>query len=150
MDVFRITLTEYSKSLIASGQAARWNSKGNFMIYTAASRALACLENLVHRSSFGSNMQFKIMVIDIPSNVSTQVIEEEQLPEHWREFTSYPQCQYIGNDWLKEQKSALLRIPSTLITQEYNYLINPSHPDFKLIKLKATENFAFDTRLKNS
>ena len=63
MHVFRIST--FSK-LIASGNPARWNSKGNYVIYTSTNRALACLENIVHRSGEGLENKFKILTIEIP------------------------------------------------------------------------------------
>ena len=66
MLVFRIALTKYAKILVASGRAARWNSNDVKVIYTANSRALACLENVVHRSKLGLSANFSLMQIGIP------------------------------------------------------------------------------------
>lgn len=146
MKVFRITTIQWSKKLSASGYPARWNAKGNFIIYTAESRSLACLENLVHRSGEGENSLYKVLVIDIPETLSMEVIETSALKKDWYSFDNYADCQSIGARWLNDAKCAVLKVPSIIIKKENNYLINPNHADFKHIKLTATEDFEFDDR----
>jgi len=148
MKVYRISHLKWSKKLSASGFPARWNSKGKFVIYAASSRALACLENVVHRSGEGLNENFKVMVIEIPSNVKIKEIKKEDLPGDWFTFESYFDCQLIGDSWVDEQKYAVLKVPSSIIVNECNYVININHKNFKRIKLVAVENFNFDPRIK--
>ena len=72
MIVYRIsTLTKP----IASGKPARWNSKGNYVIYTSSSRSLTCLENVVHRSGEGLNNLFNVIVIEIPGKIKITKIK---------------------------------------------------------------------------
>jgi RES domain-containing protein len=146
MTVFRITTEQWSKQLTASGYPARWNSRGNFIIYTAQSRALACLENLVHRSGEGNNALFKVMVIEVPDSIKVDVVDIKTLKKDWYAIANYAYCQSIGNQWVIDAKTAVMKIPSAVIKQEYNYLLNPNHPDFKKIKLSGTEPFNFDER----
>jgi RES domain-containing protein len=148
MTVYRITLEQWSRQLTASGFPARWSSRGNFMIYTAGSRALACLENLVHRSGEGSNALFKVMLIEIPDKITIETLDIKKLKRDWYSMQHYPYCQVLGDTWLKELRSAVLQVPSSVIQQEHNYLINPAHPDFKKIKLSGVESFDFDERFK--
>ena len=75
MLVYRITTKELSTFLAASGNSARWNTKGNNVIYTSSSRALACLENIVHRSGEGLNKIFKVVIIEIPAFVQIKKIQ---------------------------------------------------------------------------
>ena len=149
MKVYRISLRKWSKKLAASGYAARWNSKGSFVIYTASSRALACLENVVHRSGEGLNSHFKVMIIEIPAKVKVKTISIKKLPPNWYKFESYSITQKLGDNWLEKQQSAVLKVPSSVVPKEFNYLINPNHKDFKYIKLVSTEDFKFDPRIKN-
>ena len=146
MTVFRITTAKWSNSLTASGYAARWSSRGNMMIYTAESRSLACLENLVHRSGEGSNSLYRIMLIEIPASLKTETIDVSTLKEDWYTIENYNYCQEIGNKWLSEQRTAVLKVPSVIIKKESNYLINPRHSAFSQIKLSGTEEFDFDKR----
>ena len=153
MLVYRITKTAYADRLIASGGAARWNergpsSPGQFVIYTAATRALACLENVVHRSGEGLLANFRVMVIDIPDDLLIDTLAPDTLPTNWFDFQQYDTCQRIGGEWLRSGRSAVLRVPSAIISNECNYLLNPAHPDFLRITLSRTEPFVFDPRIK--
>lgn len=147
MIVYRITLAKWTGSLTASGRAARWNGNGHFMIYAASTRALACLENVVHRRSIGTDDLFRVTLIEIPDDIKIIKIDKKRLPANWQEYINYASCQSIGNGWLNENKTAVLRVPSAIIAEEYNYLLNPKHPDFTRIKIRSTERFTFDERL---
>ncbi|MBC7508907.1 MAG: RES family NAD+ phosphorylase [Ferruginibacter sp.] len=146
MIVYRITTDKWCRNLQASGNTARWNSKGNFMIYSAGSRALACLENIVHRSGEMSGKIYKVMLIAIPASLQIQEIKKVSLHKDWKSLTNYSFCQQIGNHWLKEGISAIVKVPSVIIDEEFNYLINPQHNQFKKIKLVDVEQFSFDAR----
>ena len=149
MLVFRITLTNYANSLLASGRSARWNSNEIKVIYTANSRALACLENVVHRSKLGLSTNFCIMEIDIPNSIPTKEVYLKDLPQNWDQFEQMHLMQKIGDLWVKECKTAILKVPSSIIHDECNYLLNPNHLDYNKIKLVATKPFLFDDRIKN-
>ncbi|MBO9572576.1 MAG: RES family NAD+ phosphorylase [Chitinophagaceae bacterium] len=141
MTVFRITLDKYSHKLFASGNPARWNSKGVKIIYTAGTRALACLENIVHRNSRGFNGNFRTLLIDIPEKLKTEEIQRNDLRQNWQQYQSVNYTQEIGTKWIAGNSSAILRVPSAIIPEEFNYLINPAHIDFKHIRLVSTEPF---------
>ena len=147
MDVYRIVHKKWSRKLTASTNEARWNSRGQLIIYSAASRALACLENIVHRSGEGLAEVFRTMVIEIPGNIRIEKIDSKILPDDWEDFENYFITQKHGDDWLMRMSSAVLRVPSAIIPEEFNYLINPAHSDFKRIRLKKTERFVFDSRI---
>jgi RES domain-containing protein len=149
MQVYRITKAQYADRLVASGGAARWNSRGQFVIYTAATRALACLENVVHRSGEGLADDFRVMVIHIPDELTIATILLSDLPADWFDFQQYGSCQMVGNTWLQQAESPILRVPSAIIVDEWNYLLNPAHPDFSRIQLMRTDPFVFDPRIKS-
>jgi RES domain-containing protein len=144
---YRITTEKWAGQLAASGRAARWNGNGRFMIYSASTRALACLENLVHRRSIGRDDIFKVSVIGIPASLRIDEIKREDLPADWSAYLNYSYCQQLGDKWLDAGSSGILRVPSSIIPEEYNYLLNPAHPAFASISVKAVEDFAFDHRL---
>lgn len=148
MLVYRIALKRWSNELIASGNPARWNTKGNYIIYTASTRALACLENVVHRSGEGLNGNFKVIVISIPASMKHKEIKLSELPFGWHDFINYKDCQSIGDRWYREGKTAILKVPSAIVPKEFNFLLNTRHKDFPKIKLVETEDFLFDSRLK--
>lgn len=134
--------------MTASGYPARWNSKGRHVLYTAGTRALACLENVVHRSGEGLNGAFKVMLVEIPEIIRVEVLDVEQLPKNWHEYETYSYCQKIGNSWLDRAEAAVLKVPSAIIPREFNYLINVNHVDFKRINQIGLEDFKFDPRIK--
>jgi RES domain-containing protein len=150
MIVYRIALKIYSAKLVASGNPARWNSKDVKMIYTAQSRALACLENIVHRNSKGLQKNFCVMEINIPDKVKIETIEETGLVADWKEFYKMPYTQQIGDEWISASKTVVLQVPSAVVSGDFNYLLNPAHKDFSSIKLLSTTSFEFDERIKNN
>lgn len=149
MHVFRITTEKWANTLIGSGHPARWNPKGIFMLYTASSQALACLENLVHRSGEGLNKQFRTVVIDVPDTISRDKVETDSLQENWHTREGYAICQAIGETWIRNANSCMLEVPSSIIAEEQNYLFNPNHLEFKKIKIFKIEEFLFDPRIRH-
>lgn len=146
MLVYRIVREKFSYDLSASGFRNRWNEDGQHVIYTSDSRSLACLENLVHRSHSGSNGLFRLMVISVPDNLAISCITEDQLPKDWKgEFCE--ECLQIGSRWYIKNESPILKVPTTIIPDEWNYVLNTKHPDFEKITLERTEEFDFDERL---
>jgi RES domain-containing protein len=148
MHVYKIALEKYSKSLAASGVAARWNSRDIKIIYTASTRALACLENVVHRSAIGLQANFRTMIIEIPDSLPITVIKKEELSTDWYLFEHYPYTQLLGDSWISKGETSILQVPSAIIAEECNYLLNPMHKDFEKVKLSQTEPFEFDPRIK--
>ena len=149
MEVFRITHKKWSNKLIASGYAARWNSTGFFVIYTAENCSLACLENLVHRNGFGSNIDYCVMTIFIPNSIKISEIKIADLPKKWNKTNEegHLLCRDIGDKWLQIMGSSVLIVPSAIIPNEKNILINPNHIDFQKIVIQSTTDFSFDSRL---
>jgi len=148
MIVYRIALAKYAGGLVASGNPGRWNSKDVKIIYTAGSRSLACLENVVHRSSLGLRDNFRIMLIDIPNDLPLQEIPIGSLDPGWRRYDRYPYTQETGDRWVKGESSAVLKVPSAIIPEEFNYLLNPLHGDFARITYMGNQPFDFDERIK--
>ena len=150
MLVYRIALEKYAHSLKASGRAARWNPNEVEIIYTSSNRSLACLENVVHRSQHGLNQLFSVMTIQLDDSVEKEIIKLSDLPADWREFSKMPLTQAIGEKWVHEKHTAILEVPSSIVEEEVNYLLNPRHKDFIKVQLLRTESFVFDTRIKLS
>jgi len=147
MELFRIALAKYSDSLLASGRAARWNSKGKQVIYCAENRSLACLENLVHRSGIALLQDFRTLTIAIPNDVAIEELDQTKLPENWRSSLDFNYSQRIGDTWLARQQALLLKVPSVIIPEEFNYVINMQHADFKHVSILKNEPFLFDPRV---
>ena len=152
MLVYRIAQTKYAGSLASSGFAGRWNTEGEGMIYTGGSAALSCLEVLAHKSGAALNSgKFSMAVILIPDDLLVSEITLNQLQEinlEWFKVLHYPLTQKLGNKWVLEMKSAVLKVPSAIVDREYNFLLNPLHPHFSKIKVLDITPFNFDQRLK--
>jgi len=123
-----------------------------YVIYTASTRALACLENVVHRAGEGLQQAFKVMVINIPDDILMEEILLEDLKKGWNnsDDSTYEICQAIGENWLERAVSAILKVPSSIIQKESNYLFNINHQDFKKINIVDLEDFEFDLRIKEN
>ena len=141
MEVFRISAPRYAQSLTASGVANRWNTAGQYIIYTAATASLACLENVVHRSGEGLSDLFKVVVIDFPDELAVEEFALADLPADWQSPAHYARCQPLGAAWYARRAAAVLRVPSSVIAHEFNYVFNTQHPDFARVRLVAREDF---------
>ena len=149
MQAFRIAAKEYAKALHASGVQNRWNLRDQYVIYAASSRSLATLELLVHRAQIRMERDFKVMCIDLPrTKRHFEYIDPDLLPDNWRRLAGYAYCQELGSQWYQEQRSLVLAVPSAVIPQEWNYVINTAHPDFKKVSLAETEGYFWDSRLR--
>ena len=149
MEIFRISAARYAYKLTASGAANRWNQKGEFVIYAGSSRSLSTLELVVHRNAIHPSTTYLMMTLSVPDDDDlVQTVKTKQLPKNWRKLEAYASLQTIGSQWIQNQSSLLLKVPSVIIPQEYNYIINTQHPDFiKKVKLVRTESFFWDDRL---
>ncbi len=150
MELYRITLAKWAYKLYASGRAARWNSNGINIIYTASSRSLACLENLVHHNAPELLDTFNVMVIYVPDNASCEIVSINSLPGGWHKPgpAAYDICRRFGDAWYKQNSSLLLKVPSCIVRNEFNILINTNHPEFHKAILIDNEPFFFDPRIK--
>ena len=152
MFLYRIGQTKYANDLKGSGVDGRWNSRGQYVIYSGGSLALSCLEKLAHTS--GTSLyagDFSVTMYRLPDKIKIKEIKIAELIKQnadWTKVINYPYTQAIGDKWLAEWETAVLKVPSAIIDLEYNYLINPTHPDFKQIKIAAVKPFTFDSRLK--
>lgn len=149
MLVYRISAEPYSHELSASGAANRWNLRGQPVIYTGCSRALSTLELIVHRSAIVPNIPYKMMVISLNmQEIQLEELDLHQLPAHWRTLAAYNTLQNLGSNWFTKQQSLVLKVPSAVIPQESNYIINTEHPHFqKHVTLLRTEPYFWDNRL---
>ncbi len=149
MDVFRLSRKKYSRHLSGEGASiggGRWNSIGTEVIYTAANRSLAMAEVAVHLALASLPEDFLMLTIKVPDSVSVRMMSEDDLPFDWRVFPYSPASQVIGDRFAAEGKHCILRVPSAVVRGDYNFLINPKHPECRKIKIAGAEPFPFDTR----
>ncbi|WP_374173420.1 RES family NAD+ phosphorylase [Flavobacterium tructae] len=155
MKVFRIEREKYLSSTLAGigasmSEGFRWNSLNTRMVYTAESRALATLEVSVHLDlSEDLPLDRFYVEIEIPDEITIQEVRLEDLPEDWNSKPPILITQTIGDDFIEYNEAAILKVPSCIVPQEFNYLINPAHPDSKKIKVVSTTRMNFDSRFQN-
>lgn len=145
MHIYRITRNKYSNELTSSGLSNRWNEEGEDVIYTSQTRSLACLENIVHRTGVMKVQTYCTLTIDVPDDLSIYKINLDDLPEEWNSELD-KKCQELGSAWYSSNNTAVLKVPSAVIPDEYNYVLNTRHPDFKKIKIIKVLPFYFDKR----
>jgi RES domain-containing protein len=124
----------------------RWNSPGIRMVYVASTRSLAALELAVHLDRSTVLSSFVLIPCEFDERLVTRV-SVGRLPADWRRDPAPPELARIGDTWANAATSAALEVPSAIIEQEMNYLLNPRHPDFPKISIGKAADFEFDARL---
>lgn len=155
MRVFRIEREKYLESTLKGIGAAltdgfRWNSLNTYLVYTADSRALAMLEIAVHLDLAEDLLSDRYYVeIEIPDEIPILELSIEQLPENWDSKPPILETQFIGDDFVSQNNAAVLKVPSSIVPPEFNFLINPNHADSAKIKVISMQKLQFDQRLKS-
>jgi len=150
MIVYRLSKQKYADDLSGIGAeiaGGRWNHKGTRVLYSSDSRALCAAEIAVHTPIGLIPKDYVLITIEVPDEIFVQEVKPKELPENWRDFPCVGVTQKIGDKFIKERISLVLKVPSAVVQGDFNYLINPSHQDFNRIKIKNKELFNFDTRL---
>ena len=151
MEVFR--LARYARRHDLSGHGAylyggRWNLPGRALLYTAEQRAMALLETLVHLPVEDLPDDMYLLTLDVPDECSRQVITPADLPPDWQRLSLPQPTATIGHAWLQAGSSLALQVPSVVMPQERNLLLNPAHLEFTRVRLLDAQPFHFDERLK--
>jgi len=151
MELYRITQESYSNDLSGDGSrifGGRWNSEGRYAVYTSANRSLALLETLAHiPAKLFRNKKYILVTVFLPDKAPLKFIEEKDLPNNWDALDIQHVTQKIGDNFLEEQKGLLFRVPSVLMPEEFNYIINPLHPSMKQVKVIHQREIRFNDRL---
>ena len=130
----------------AKTYGGRWNSKGQPCVYLASSIALCLLETLVHLADSDILPSFTLLAIEIPEQHIMR-LDSALLPTDWQQDPAPESTKLIGDEWLSNQSSLLLEVPST-ITGEFNALFNPSHPAaIQALSSITPQQFTIDARL---
>lgn len=116
------------------------------MVYTSGSISLAALETLVHVDPEEAPEDLVVIPVDLPADIGIAELTLRMLPEGWRATPGPPRLQQLGLNWVRSGKTAVLSVPSVLVPQEHNFLLNPAHPDFRRIKRGKPKAFAIDPR----
>ena len=129
----------------AARYGGRWNSPGTRVVYLSEHKSLAALEMLVHLPRNTTTL-FAFLQAEFP-NDAVEVLPPAGWPAHWAQEPPQADSQALGDVWVRQGRSAILAVPSALIPEELNFLLNPAHPEFEKFAIGQPVPFAFDARL---
>jgi RES domain-containing protein len=131
----------------AAREPGRWNERGQKVVYTADSKPLAVLEIVVHADA-GLSAYYVLISCSFDESL-VEVLDPNILPLKWNRLVdpSWAVLQRLGGEWIASKRSAILRVPTAVVPGQYNYLLNPEHPDFSKIQIGAPIDFEPDPRL---
>lgn len=154
LTVFRLGKRVYRDQLF-SGQGGlyaggRWTPRGRPVVYTSASISLAVLEYTVNYRRRGWVPATIVGRALIPASVRVETVSIDKLPANWFTASPPPRLQVLGGGWLERGATAVLKVPSAIVAEEWNYLLNPLHADFRKLRISAPQRFSFDRRVARS
>ncbi len=133
----------------AKQTGGRWNEAGIAIVYASETRALACLETIVHLNAGGLPLNRYLVEITIPDDVwrRARVETAPSLPVGWDAQPAGQVSLRLGRDWARSRACAILVVPSAIVPEESNILINPVHPDTARITARKHRRWLYDPRL---
>lgn len=148
--VWRIYRWEYKESAF-TGEGAklfggRFNSEGVAAVYTSGSLSLSLLEILVQSNDRSYLRHCVIFFVDIPTSL-IDIPKQSDFPDEWDQIPYGHTSQHFGDKWFSANTNPVLRIPSVVVPIEFNYVLNPNHPDFEQILITESEEKEIDPRL---
>jgi RES domain-containing protein len=147
MLVFRLVRQAYAQQLDGKGAAlfgGRWNSVGKPLLYTAEHRSLAVLEYRVNNPLPLKDLM--MVTLEVPAH-DIKTLSTQDLSKQWQSYSPQNKCAAIGDSWLERQETLMLRVPSAVVPQENNMLINPLQSGMKNVKILDATPFLIDHRL---
>lgn len=144
-DVYRLVRAERAEDVLSSEGArlygGRWNPPGTGVVYASESRALAVLETFVHLTLEARTMRFLLLTITLPPRPRLTRYRRARAPR------SLASSQEVGSAWAADGRALALIVPSVIVRQERNYVLNVRHPQFTQLEIGRPEPFSFDERL---
>jgi RES domain-containing protein len=125
----------------------RWHRRGQLIVYTSGSAALAAMEVLVHTDPLTAPADLRLLTIEVPDEIDVELLDPAALPAGWNGYPAPEELRRIGGAWLESQRSLALKVPSAVISRDWNLLFNPHHPEHPRISVVEEEPFRFDPRL---
>jgi RES domain-containing protein len=133
----------------AKKTGGRWNEADTAVVYASETRAMACLETIVHLNAGGLPFNRYLVAMEIPDDVWAAARREvpTSLPVGWDAQPAGRASLRFGTDWASSKTSSLLLVPSAIVPEEWNVLINPEHPDSRRITASKVRKWVYDPRL---
>ncbi|HJW13678.1 MAG TPA: RES family NAD+ phosphorylase [Thermoanaerobaculia bacterium] len=125
----------------------RWNRRGTAVVYTSATLSLAVLEYFVNLPASVAPPDLVMVRADLAEGLAVKSLDAAGLPRNWRQYPAPESLAEMGSRWAEEGKTPVLAVPSAVVPQEKNYLLNPAHPDFRRITIGRPEPFSLDLRM---
>lgn len=124
----------------------RWNRPGTRLVYASEHLSLAALELFVHVDPEDQPRALYRFRVELPDD-AVETLPRERLPESWRDYPAPDDTAAIGTDWARRGERLALLVPSVIIPEERNVLLNPAHPQFETLEVGPAEPFSFDPRM---
>ena len=148
--LWRIIQRKYAEEAFSGEGSAkyggRWNQKGTAVVYCSESASLAQLEVLV-RTQRTKDLALYVLIEARVAEELIETLRREDLPDDWNALPESNTTREIGTKWVTEKRSAVLGVPSVVIPSEFNFLLNPEHPDFSKIEIATPKAVGWDPRL---
>lgn len=125
----------------------RWNRPGIRVAYTSASLSLAALEYFVNLDTDLTPDDLVSVRLQIPADLGMDVVRHQSLTADWRSYPAPLALQALGTDWTERRETAIMAVPSAIVPEEWNYLLNPAHADFPRVAAGDPDPFSFDPRM---
>jgi RES domain-containing protein len=126
---------------------SRWTPRGLPAVFTSATLSLAALERFVHIDPDLEPVDLVAIAVDIETNIAIETVAVDDLPPDWRTYPAPPTLALVGERWLRESRTAVLSVPSVVVPDERNFVLNPNHADFARLVINPSEPFSFDPRM---
>ncbi|MBV8369687.1 MAG: RES family NAD+ phosphorylase [Candidatus Eremiobacteraeota bacterium] len=151
MRLWRLTRAPFAAAAFdgtgAARGGARWNSRGVHVAYGSSSRALAILEVLVHVTRENAPGDYVFIEAEVPDDAIDR-LDAAQLPAGWRTEPPPPSLRAVGDEWVRTNRSLALRVPSAVVPEECNVLVNPRHARFAELRIQGSpQPMILDPRL---
>ena len=146
MIVYRLAIPKYANDIsgeVASIYGGRWNPVGIKALYASQNISLCILEILVRAQKKINPPDYQLITLELPENNMTK-IKLSQLKTGWKQHIEY--TQWIGKEFLKDNKFLTMKVPSAIVEKENNFIINPLHSDFRRVKIISIEALGLDKR----
>lgn len=125
----------------------RWNPRGLPVVYAGTSIALVALEYFVHLSG-DEPSDLVLLELRVPDGASRESVTLSDLPDRWQDDVAITQER--GRRWIESSRSLALQVPSAIVPEESNLVLNPAHPEWGQVDVRVVRPFHFDRRMYKS
>ena len=149
IQAFRIQKSSYNSKEFWEGtlqNSSRWNKAGTKVIYTSCNLSLATLELVVRGIKPKMLRMYSYFVFTLDPKLILE-IEADQLSSNQNKRGGEEETMDVSGQWIHEDKSPVLKVPTVITPGESNYLLNPIHADYKQVKVKGPFSLDVDKRL---